>query len=100
MWRVGNLHANKRKMQDSIQPNEIAETKNRIQIGDKIAFTRKRSGCFDYEDDVYKGIKGKVIIKADHFFVVDTGNWRVSYKWTDLLTEGAAVKVNGRIFVR
>lgn len=25
---------------------------------------------------------------------------KISYKWTDLLTEGAAVKVNGRIFVR
>lgn len=85
---------------DAIKPNEIAETRNRIKIGDKIAFSRKRTGCFDYEDDVYKGIKGKVIIKADHFFVVDTGNWRVSYRWVDILTEGAAVKVNGRIFVR
>lgn len=85
---------------DAIKPNEVVKTKNRIQIGDKIVFIRKRSGCFDYEDDVYKGIKGKVIIKADHFFVIDTGNWRVSYRWTDLLTEGAAVKVNGRIFVR
>ena len=96
MWWRGTS----RKMKESIQPAEVEATKDRIQIGDKIAFNRKRSGCFDYEDDVYKGIKGNVIIKADHFFVVDTGNWRVSYRWTDLLAEGAAVKVNGRIFVR
>lgn len=96
---VGKTSVTK-KDTDAIKPNEIAETRNRIWIGDKIAFSRKRSGCFDYEDDVYKGIKGKVIIMADHFFVIDTGNWRVSYRWTDLLTEGAVVKVNGRIFVR
>lgn len=96
---VGKISVTK-KDKDAINTKEITKTRDRLKIGDKIAFIRKRSGCFDYEDDVYKGIKGKVIIKADHFFVVDTGNWRVSYRWTDLLTEGAAVKVNGRIFVR
>ena len=96
MWWRGTS----RKMKESIQPAEVEATKDRIQIGDKIAFNRKRTSCFDYEDDVRKDIKGKVVIKANHFFVVDTGKWRISYKWTDLITEGAAVKVNGRIFVR